>query len=108
MALFIFLSWRSVVSRGLRWVTFDCYGTLVDWQGGLGHLVAPIAGARASEVVEAFAGCQLALEKQGSIRSHKQVLKAALLCAAGERGVRLTDADGPALTDSWGALRAVV
>jgi FMN phosphatase YigB (HAD superfamily) len=46
-------------------VTFDCYGTLVDWQGGLGHLLAPIAGARATEVVEAFAGCQLALEKQG-------------------------------------------
>lgn len=93
------------MSRGSRWVTFDCYGTLVDWNGGLGGLLAPIAGERASEVVEAFAECQLALEKQGPVRSHKQVLKAALLCAAGERGVRLTDADARTLTRSWSALR---
>lgn len=93
------------MSRGSRWVTFDCYGTLVDWHGGLGDLLAPIAGERASEVAEAFAGCQLALEKQGPVRSHKQVLKAALLCAAGERGVCLTDADARTLTRSWSALR---
>ena len=88
-----------------RWVTFDCYGTLVDWSGGLGKLLAPIAGARAPEVVRAFAGCQLALEKQGPIRSHKQLLKAALLRAADERGVPLTDADARTLTRSWSALR---
>lgn len=93
------------MSRRSQWVTFDCYGTLVDWHGGLGGLLAPIAGERASEVVEAFAGCQLALEKQGPGRSHKQVLKAALLCAAGERGVRLTDADTRTLTRSWSTLR---
>ena len=93
------------MSRGLRWVTFDCYGTLVDWHGGLGDLLAPIAGDRAPEVVRAFVGCQLALEKQGPVRSHKQVLKAALLCAAGERGVPMTDADARTLTGSWSALR---
>ena len=93
------------MSRGSRWVTFDCYGTLMDWHGGLGDLLAPIAGERAPEVVRAFAGCQLALEKQGPVRSHKQVLKAALLCAAGERGVPLTEADARTLTRSWSALR---
>jgi 2-haloacid dehalogenase len=86
-------------------VTFDCYGTLVDWQQGLGELLVPLAGARAPEVVRAFAGYQLALEKQGPVRPHKQVLKAALLCAAGERGVPLTDADARTLTRSWSALR---
>jgi len=95
------------VSRGMRsrWVTFDCYGTLVDWSSGLGDLLAPIAGDRTPEVVRAFAGCQLALEKQGQVRTHKQVLKAALLCAADERGVRLTDADARTLTRSWSTLR---
>jgi 2-haloalkanoic acid dehalogenase type II len=86
-------------------VTFDCYGTLVDWHGGLGDLLAPIAGERAPEVVEAFAGCQLALERQGLVRTHKQVLRAALLSAAGARGVRITDADSQRLTGSWSALR---
>ena len=95
------------MSRGIRsrWVTFDCYGTLVDWSSGLGDLLAPIAGEQASEVAAAFSGWQLELEKQGPIGSHKQVLKSALLCAAGERGVRLTDADARTLTRSWSALR---
>jgi len=95
------------VSRGIRsrWVTFDCYGTLVDWSSGLGDLLAPIAGEQASEVAAAFSGWQLELEKQGPVGSHKQVLKSALLCAAGERGVRLTDADARTLTRSWSALR---
>ena len=88
-----------------RWVTFDCYGTLVDWSSGLGDLLAPIAGEQASEVAAAFSGWQLELEKQGPVGSHKQVLKSALLCAAGERGVRLTDADARTLTRSWSALR---
>jgi len=86
-------------------VTFDCYGTLVDWTSGLGDLLAPIAGEQASAVAAAFSGWQLELEKQGPIGSHKQVLKSALLCAAGERGVRLTDADARTLTRSWSALR---
>ena len=95
------------MSRGIRsrWVTFDCYGTLVDWTSGLGDLLAPIAGEQASAVAAAFSGWQLELEKQGPIGSHKQVLKSALLCAAGERGVRLTDADARTLTRSWSALR---
>ncbi len=95
------------MSRGMRsrWVTFDCYGTLVDWSSGLGDLLAPIAGEQASEVAAAFPGWQLELEKQGQVGSHKQVLKSALLCAAGERGVRLTDADARTLTRSWSALR---
>lgn len=95
------------MSAGLRgrWVTFDCYGTLVDWHGGLGHLLKPIAGERAVDVVRAFDGCQLALERERPHRPHKQVLKAALVCAAGERGVPITDADASSLTRSWSALR---
>ena len=88
-----------------RWVTFDCYGTLVDWHGGLGRMLAPIAGERAADVVRAFDGCQLALERERPHRPHKHVLKAALLRAAGERGVPLTDTDAGALTRSWAVLR---
>jgi len=29
-----------------RWVTFDCYGTLVDWQAGFAEILQPIAGAK--------------------------------------------------------------
>ena len=88
-----------------RWVTFDCYGTLVDWQRGLGDMLAPIAGSRASDVAQAFAGYQLALEREQPYRLHKHVLTGALVRAAGARGLRLSDSDAATLTRSWGSLR---
>jgi 2-haloacid dehalogenase len=88
-----------------RWVTFDCYGTLVDWQQGLGDMLAPIAGNRATDVAQSFTGYQLALERQQPYRLHKHVLTGALVRAAGERGLRLSDSDAGALTRSWGSLR---
>ena len=37
-----------------RWVTFDCFGTLVDWQTGFASMIAPLAGDRTSDVVRAY------------------------------------------------------
>ena len=34
-----------------RWVTFDCYDTLIDWQTGLRRVVQPLAGERAAALV---------------------------------------------------------
>ena len=28
-----------------RWATFDCYGTLVDWNGGIGDEIGRLFGA---------------------------------------------------------------
>ena len=38
---------------GVRAVTFDCYGTLIDWEGGIVGYVAPLLerAARAGKVV---------------------------------------------------------
>ena len=27
-----------------RWATFDCYGTLIDWNGGIGRELARVFG----------------------------------------------------------------
>ena len=29
-----------------RWITFDCFGTLVDWHSGFAAVVKPLAGER--------------------------------------------------------------
>jgi 2-haloacid dehalogenase len=34
---------------GERWATFDCYGTLVDWNGGIGAELARLFGANQRE-----------------------------------------------------------
>ena len=34
----------TIDPRGLRAITFDCYGTLIDWEAGIRAFVAPILG----------------------------------------------------------------
>lgn len=63
-------------------LTFDCYGTLIDWETGLLQALRPIAaehGATASddELLEAFARYEAAVEA-GSYRPYREVLGAAL------------------------------
>ena len=39
---------------GDRWATFDCYGTLIDWNGGIGRELERLFGAgRVGELLRA-------------------------------------------------------
>jgi 2-haloacid dehalogenase len=90
---------------GTRWVTFDCYGTLVDWQEGFNALLAPVAGGRAGDVVRAYHGCERRVEREVPHQSYKDVLVKSLVRAAGEAGVPLSDADARAIPGAWGSMR---
>ena len=35
---------RSMHYADRRWITFDCFGTLVDWNSGFSALLRPFAG----------------------------------------------------------------
>ena len=38
-----------------RWATFDCYGTLIDWNAGIGRELERLFGAaRAGELLHAY------------------------------------------------------
>src|SRR5260370_42602916 len=37
-----------------RWVTFDCFGTLVDWHSGYRRVLSPIAGSRTDALILAY------------------------------------------------------
>ena len=40
---------------GARWATFDCYGTLIDWNGGIRRVLARLVGDdRADELLEQY------------------------------------------------------
>jgi 2-haloacid dehalogenase len=88
-----------------RWITFDCYGTLVNWQAGLRDVLAPLAGDKAPDIVRAYATCQLAVEREQPRRPHKQVLATALVRAAAVLGVGLSESDARAIAGSWATLR---
>jgi 2-haloacid dehalogenase len=66
------------VSTTDRWATFDCYGTLIDWNGGIRRELARVFGEeRADEQLERYHEVEPALEVGGE-RSYREVMAAAL------------------------------
>jgi 2-haloacid dehalogenase len=94
----------SGVSRA-RWITFDCFGTLVDWQGGFASALAPVAGDRTMDLVRAYLAHERLVEREAPHRSYKDVLARALVRAAGDCGIRLSSSDETLLARRWSALR---
>ena len=61
-----------------RWATFDCYGTLIDWNGGVRRELARVFGEeRADELLVRYHELEAELEADGS-RSYAGVLTEAM------------------------------
>jgi 2-haloacid dehalogenase len=76
-----------------RWATFDCYGTLIDWNRGIRGVLSRVFGeAAADERLRRYHAVEPQLEHDGRL-TYRQVLTAAM----GELGA--PDA-GAALADS--------
>jgi 2-haloacid dehalogenase len=61
-----------------RWATFDCYGTLIDWNGGIRRELARVFGdERADALLQRYHGLERELEADGS-RSYAEVLTEAM------------------------------
>jgi 2-haloacid dehalogenase len=57
-----------------RWATFDCYGTLIDWDGGLRRELARVFGEeRADAQLERYHDAEPALQADGW-RTYREVL----------------------------------
>ena len=81
-----------------RWATFDCYGTLVDWNGGIRKVLADVFGdVEADRLLHRYHELEPVLEADGQL-PYRQVLTRALRRLADEEGVDLEDP--AALADS--------
>jgi 2-haloalkanoic acid dehalogenase type II len=61
-----------------RWSTFDCYGTLIDWNGGIRRELARVFGdERADELLERYHELEAELEADGE-SSYREVLTEAM------------------------------
>jgi 2-haloacid dehalogenase len=102
-------------------LTFDVYGTLIDWETGIADALRPIAeahGVRASddELLAAFAPHEAAIEA-GPYRSYREVLAGALRGVGADLGFEPSArelaafsgsvGDWPAFPDSADALAAL-
>jgi 2-haloacid dehalogenase len=62
-----------------RWATFDCYGTLIDWNGGIGRELERLFGAdRAGECLRRYHELEPEIQREDPSRSYREVMAIAL------------------------------
>jgi 2-haloalkanoic acid dehalogenase type II len=62
-----------------RWATSDCYGTLIDWNGGIGRELERLFGAaRGGELLHAYHELEPQVQREDPSRSYRDVMAVAL------------------------------
>ncbi len=81
-----------------RWATFDCYGTLVDWNAGIAAELGRLLGESQRErLLSRYHEIEPRVQSEHPTWSYRQVMAAVLSQIASEAGVTLSDADKDAL-----------
>ena len=62
-----------------RWATFDCYGTLIDWNGGIGRELERLFGAvRGGELLHTYHELEPQIQREDPSWSYREVMAVAL------------------------------
>jgi 2-haloacid dehalogenase len=84
-----------------RWATFDCYGTLVDWNRGLGTELARLFGeANAEELLATYHTVEPRIQREHPTSTYRDVMALALAEVASHAGSELPANERDALGDS--------
>ena len=84
-----------------RWATFDCYGTLVDWNGGIRDELEKLFGVeRADELLARYHELEPKIQAATPGISYREVLTIALERLAAETGLMLPEGEASALARS--------
>ena len=75
------------------WVTFDCFGTLIDWRHGLAASADLLFPGRGADVLERYNVHELDVERQTPTMRYRDVMAESLRRAAGDLGLELLDDD---------------
>ena len=87
-----------------RWVTFDCYGTLADWRGGMTNAIRPLAGDATDRLMDAYYHAELEVEREYPRMPYREILAEGLRRAARREGIVLPEGGEHALSENWGAM----
>jgi 2-haloacid dehalogenase len=80
-----------------RWATFDCYGTLVDWNAGIGRELARLLGGDEARLLERYHQVEPEVQAHDPALPYRQVMARVLEQLASEEGVALDDSERDAL-----------
>ena len=84
-----------------RWLTFDCYGTIADWNSCMLSALEPVAGAHADTLLGAYHRAESILEAAPQWRPYRDVLTDGLALAAQRSGLALPAGASDALVAAW-------
>jgi 2-haloacid dehalogenase len=83
-----------------RWATFDCYGTLIDWNRGIGDALAALWPDDDREaLLERYHEIEPRVQLQGAL-PYREVMRQALVLLAGDEELPLAAEDEYFLADS--------
>ncbi len=84
-----------------RWATFDCYGTLIDWNGGIRRELARLAGDHeAARLLDRYHALEPLVQREDPTRSYRDVLTTTLTRLADDEGLELQEGERDALARS--------
>jgi 2-haloacid dehalogenase len=67
------------MAGGERWATFDCYGTLIDWNGGIGRELERLFGAaRTGDLLHQYHELEPQVQREDQTRSYREVMAVTL------------------------------
>jgi 2-haloacid dehalogenase len=85
---------------GARWATFDCYGTLIDWNGGIRLELERLFGVEpAPRLLERYHELEPQVQAE-AYRSYRAVLSYTLERVAAAEGVQIPEGEAGALGGS--------
>lgn len=92
------------VTDGITHLTFDCYGTLIDWEQGILAALKPLfrrSGAKATPeaILQSFVAHEACIESQ-AWRPYREVLRAALAGLVSDFKIALPEAEADLLSES--------
>ncbi len=88
-----------------EWLSFDCYGTLVDWESGISAAVDDVLrshGMRRSraEILALFADVEPRVQNSQNFLEYRDVLRRTMAQIATELGIECTGSDLECLADT--------
>ena len=88
-----------------QWLSFDCYGTLVDWETGISTAVAEALAAHGirrsrAEILRLFADAEPRVQSSPDYLEYRRVLREVMSLIGGGLGLQLTDSELGCLADT--------
>ncbi len=88
-----------------QWMSFDCYGTIVDWETGISDAVAGLCarhglGKTPQEILALFADSEPEVQTSGEFLDYRRVLRDVLAVMARQLDIPLSGSEADALSNS--------